>query len=111
MPYRNPAIISTGLTVLVLIFVTIVAILAQMVVLNGAGERQGTLALGISLLIQGAGWIFSGMLAWRLTRALITKYGWHRLLAVAVAVAAGLLLGGTLAFVSMIVAIPLAGIR
>lgn len=110
MPHRTPAIIATVLTILILIFVTIAALLAEMIMLNGVGERQGFVALGASLLLQVAGWVLGGLLAWRLTSTLIGKYHWHRVITVAGAAAAGVMLGSVLAFLSILVAIPLAGI-
>src|SRR5829696_9410273 len=111
MPARIPSMISAGLTVFLLILFVILFLFVQMVALNGASERQGIAALGISLICQGAGVILAALLAWRITNLIITKLNWNVILAVIIAVVAGTFLGGLLSFLSVIIAIPMAGIR
>ena len=111
MPARIPSMISAGLTVFLLILFVILFLFVQMVALNGASERQGIAALGISLICQGAGVILAALLAWRITNLIITKLNWNVILAVVIAVVAGTFLGGLLSFLSVIIAIPMAGIR
>ena len=110
-PARIPSMISAGLTIFLLILLVILFLLVQMVALNGAGERQGMAALGISLVCQGAGVILAALLAWRITSLIITKLNWNAILAVIIAVVTGTFFGGLLSFLSVIVAIPMAGIR
>ena len=111
MPTKTPAIISTILTVIILITFAILSIFTQMIALNGASERQGVTAMGISLVCQGVGVILAGMLAWWLTNLAITRFNWNKVLAVITATIAGTLLGGLISFLSIIIAIPMAGIR
>ena len=111
MPNKTPAIISTVLTILLLIVFGVLSIFAQMLALNGVGERQGMTAMGISFACQSVGVILAGILSWRLTNLVINKFDWNRMLAVAVSVIAGVIFGAAVSFLSIIISIPLAGIR
>src|SRR5687768_15208500 len=110
-PSKSPATISAILTVLLLIFVAIVFLLLQMVALNGASERQGLTAMGISLGCQSLVIILLATLAARATTFLITKVEWNSILAVAVTVLVAATIGGVISFLASILAIPVAGIR
>ncbi len=111
MPNKTPAIISAVLTIILLIIFGVLSVFSQMIALNGVSESQGMTAMGISLVCQGVGVILAGIFAGWLSRLMITKFNWNKVLAVIVAVIAGVLLGGTISFVSMIISIPLVGIR
>ena len=111
MSNRSPATISAALTVLILVLVAIVFTLLQMVALNGAGERQGLTAMGVSLACQSLVISLLAVFAARATRFLITKVDWNSILAVAVTVLVATTIGGTISFLTMIISIPLAGIR
>ena len=111
MPDKKPAIISAVMTIVLLGIVMILTVLVQMLALNGAGERQGMAAMGISLLCQGGGGALSAFLASRLTSLFIVKFNWNKAPAVIVAVILATALGAGLSFLSIIVSIPLAGIR
>jgi len=111
MSNKTPATISAILTVIILVLLAIVFALLQMVALNGAGERQGLTAMGISLGCQSLAIIFLAMFAARATTFLIMKVGWNSILAVAATVFVATTIGGVLAFLSTIIAIPIAGVR
>ena len=111
MPAKSPATISVVLTVLLLIFVAVVSLLLQMVALGGASERQGVTAMGISLGCQGVLVILLGIFAARATRFLIARVNWNSILAVATTVLIATVIGGAISFLSMIISIPIAGIR
>ena len=111
MPNKRPAIISAILTIILLIIFGVLSVFTQMLVLNGASERQGMTAMGVSLVCQGAGAILAAAFAAWLTNLGITKFKWNSILAVVGAVIAGTLLGGVISFLSIIISIPLAGIR
>jgi hypothetical protein len=111
MPYKTPAIISAVLTVILLIIFGALSVLTQMLMLNGVNESQGMMAMGVSLVCQGAVAILAAAFAGWLTNLVITKFNWNNILAVAVAVIAGTLLGAAFSFLSIIISIPLAGIR
>jgi hypothetical protein len=111
MPNKTPAIISTILTVLLLIVLAVLSLLFEIVALNGASERPGVTAMGISLICQGVGIILLGILAGRVTNLMITKFNWNKTLAVVIAVIVGTALGGLISFLSIVISIPLAGIR
>ena len=111
MPNKKTAIISAVLTIILLIIFGVLSVLTQMLVLNGASESQGMTAMGVSLVCQGAGAILAASFAGWLTNLVITKFNWNNILAVAVAVIAGTLLGALISFLSIIISIPMAGIR
>ena len=111
MPNKTPAIISAVLTVILLIIFGALSVLTQMLVLNGANESQGITAMGVSLVCQGAGAILAAAFAAWLTNLVTTKFNWNSILAVAIAVIAGALLGALISFLSIIISIPLAGVR
>ena len=108
---RTPATVSAILTVLMLILLAGVSLLLQMVVLNGVSERQGGIAMGISLGCQGLVIILLAIFAARATRFLITKANWNSILAVVMTVLVAAVIGGTLSFLSTLISIPIAGIR
>jgi hypothetical protein len=111
MPNKTPAIISAVLTVILLVIFGVLSVFMQMLVLNGASERQGVTAMGVSLLCQGVGAILAAAFAAWLANLVITKFNWNNMLAVVGAVIAGTLLGGVIPFLSIIISIPLAGVR
>lgn len=111
MSRKTPAAISATLTVIILIILAIVFLLLQMVALNGASEREGFTAMGISLGCQSLLVIFLAAFAARATTFLITKVEWNSILAVAVTVFAASTIGGVIAFLSSIVSIAVVGIR
>lgn len=110
MSSKSPATISAILTVLILVFLAIVFVLLQMVALNGASERQGLTAMGLSLGCQSIVVILLAALAARATTFLITKAEWNSILAVAVTVLVASIIGGVISFLANIIAIPVAGI-
>ena len=110
MPNKTPAIISAVLTVMLLVIFGFLSVFTQMLVLNGVSESQGMTAMGISLVCQSVGVILAGIFAGWLARLVIMKFNWNKVLAVIVAVIAGVLLGGTISLLSTIISIPLAGI-
>jgi hypothetical protein len=111
MSNRSPATISAILTVVILILLAILFLLLQMVALNGASERQGLTAMGVSLGCQSLVIILLATLAARVTGFLVTKVAWNSILAVVVTVLAASILGGVIAFLSSFISIAVAGIR
>ena len=108
---KTPAIISAISTIVLIVLFAVLSVFTQMLALNGVSERQGMTAMGISLVCQGVGLILAGLFAGWITNLVIAKFNWNKILAVTVAVIAGVLIGGTISFVSTIISIPLAGIR
>ncbi len=111
MSNKSPAAISAILTVVILVFLAIVFVLLQMIALNGAGERQGLTAMGLSLGCQSILVILLATLAARVTRFLITKVEWNSILAVVITVLVATTIGGVISFLASVIAIPVAGIR
>lgn len=110
MSNRSPAAISAILTVLILVFLAIVFLLLQMIALNGVSERQGGIAMGLSLGCQSLVIILLAALAARATTFLVTKAEWNSILAVVVTVLIASVMGGVISFLTSIIAIPVAGI-
>ena len=94
MSNKSPAAISAILTVIILVFLAIVFVLLQMIALNGASERQGLTAMGLSLGCQSILVILLATLAARATRFLITKAEWNSILAVVITVLVATTIGG-----------------
>ena len=111
MSNKTPATISAILTVLILVLLAILFALLQMVALNGASERQGLTAMGISLGCQSIVVILLAAFAARATTFLVTKVEWNSILAVVVTVLAATTMGGVISFLASVLAIPIAGIR
>lgn len=111
MPNKTPAIISVVLTILLLVVFAIVSVLFEMLALNGASESQGVTAMGISIICQGVGAILIGVFAWWLTNLLISKFNWNKVIAVVVTVFLGTVIGTGISFLSLIISIPVAGVR
>src|SRR5215207_6342910 len=109
MRNKSPATISAILTVLILVLLSILFLLLQMIALNGASERQGWTAMGISLGCQSLVIILLATVAARATTFLTTKVEWNSILAVVVTVLVAATIGGVISFLASIVAIPVAG--
>ncbi|MEW6403438.1 MAG: hypothetical protein AB1649_16705 [Chloroflexota bacterium] len=88
-----------------------VLVMAGTLFVAGAIERQGMTAMDISLVCQGLGVILMGVLAAWITNLAISKFNWNKILAVAAAVLVSIVIGGALSFLSLIISIPVAGIR
>ena len=110
MPHKTPPTISAILTVVLLILLAVLFTLFQMIALNGVSERQGLTALSISLACQSIVIIFLGTFAALSTKFLITKVNWNSILAVTTTVILAMTIGGTISFLSSVIAIPVAGI-
>lgn len=108
MSNKTPAIISAAATLVLLIAISVLLSFGQLVLLNGASERVGSIALATTLICQGLGNILAVMIAWRLTIRFITKSNWGNVAAVLVSVLAGTFTGAALTFVAMIGSILLA---
>lgn len=111
MSNKTPAVISTVLTIIFLVILAVASVLFEMLALNGASERQGTLAMGISLACQGVSLVLIAVFTRWLTNLLIARFNWNKIVAVIVTVISGVLLGGIVSFLSLIISIPIAGIR
>ena len=111
MSTRTASIVSTILSILMLVIFAVLALIVELLVLNGASESQGMRAIGISAACLGAGAILIGMLAWKATAFLIQKFNLNPVLAITLTVALMLLIGGTISILSIFISIPLAGVQ
>ena len=94
MSTRTFSLIASVVTVILLLVLGALMAIMQLLALNGFSDREGGPALAVSLACQGVGLVLSALLTRRLTRRLIDRFNWNRFLAAALAVLAGLLLGG-----------------
>ena len=111
MPDKNSPFIAAILTAFILVAFSVLSVLTQMLALNGASERQGVTAMGISLGCQGVSLLLAILLARFLTRTFIQKFNWRKWIAIAAAVFASTFIGSLLAIVSFFLSIPIAGIK
>ena len=74
MSEKTASILSVVLSLLLLIIFAILAIIVLMIVLNGASEYQGLTALGVSLLCMSFGGLLLGILAWKVSALMITRF-------------------------------------
>lgn len=108
MPGKIPSVISSVFTVIFLILIGLVLTFGQVVMLNGFGEREGNVSFITAFVCQGVGMLLCAMLAWWLTKLLVQKFNWNKVLSVVVSVVVTTILGGGLAFVSLIVSLGVA---
>jgi hypothetical protein len=111
MSSRTASTLASILSILLMLILAILSLLFEMIVLNGAGENQGMLALGISLGCLGTGVILLGMFAGKATATLIDKFNLNPALSVVLVIVSVLFVGGIFTTLSASVSILLAGIR
>jgi hypothetical protein len=111
MSQRTASIVSVVLNLLLLLIFAILASIFAIIALNGVSESQGTAALGISTACLGVWAILLGVLSWKLTALLITRFNLNPVLAILLAVIFGMLVSGVISFLVILVSIPMAGIR
>ena len=111
MPNKTASILAGLLTAVILFLLAILSIFIQMLAFNGVSENQGFSAMSISLVCQGVSLGLAVILARWLSNLLMIKFHLNSFLAVLIAVIGAAGLGGLISFLSIIVAIPLAGIR
>ncbi|HEX2990502.1 MAG TPA: hypothetical protein VHO49_07470 [Anaerolineales bacterium] len=111
MPTKTASLVSVILSILLLVVFAVLTLFFEMVALNGASERQGMTAMGITLLCQAAGAVLLGSLAWKSTSLLVTRFNLNSALSVVITVILAILAGGLFSFLALVVSIPLAGIR
>ena len=111
MPAQKPAAISTILTVILLILLALLSIFVEMLAFNGASERQGLTAMGVSLGCQGIVLVLAGAFAGRMTRYLASKKNWVSAPAIIAAVLLWTMIGAVASFLSIIISAGVAGIK
>ena len=108
MPTKTPLVVSSVLTVIFLILFGLVLTFGQLVMLNGFSEREGTASFITAFICQGVGIILCAILAWWLTKLLVQKFNWNKVMAVVSSVFVTTILGSGLAFVSLLISIGVA---
>ena len=108
MSSKIPSIISSVLTVILLLVFGFMLAIGQVVMLNGFSEREGNASFATAFICQGVGMLACAALAWWLTKLLVQKFDWNKVLSVIISVVVTTFLGSGLAFVSLLVAISVA---
>jgi hypothetical protein len=108
MPSKIPSIVSSVLTVILLIVFGFLLTIGQVIALNGFSEREGNASFLTAFICQGVGIILCAILAWWLTKLFTQKFNWNKVLSVIISVVVTTVLGGGLAFASLIVSIGVA---
>ncbi len=86
MPSKIPSVISSVLTIIFLIIIGLVLTFGQVVMLNGFSEREGNVSFITAFVCQGVGMLLCAVLAWWLTKLLVQKFNWNKVLSVIVSV-------------------------
>ncbi len=111
MPTKTPVIVSIILTILMLSLVAIATMFMQIMMLNGVmNDGQATTTLGVTLGCQGAVIILGAIFSRWLTKMLIKRCQWNKVLAVIVPVTAATFLGAVISVLSIITGLIAAGI-
>ena len=105
MSNKIPAIISAILTIILLLIFAGLSIFFEMIALNGVSEKQGTIAIGISLVCQGIASLVSGIFAGWASNLMAAKFNLNKILAIVIAVILGAVLGSVMLFFSAIISI------
>jgi hypothetical protein len=108
---KVPQLIAGLTTFFILIVAGIASLFVQMVAFNGVSESKGFNAMSISVVCQSVVLILAVIFARWVSRFLITKFNLNKALAVLAAILTASGLGLVLAFVSVVIAIPISGIR
>ena len=108
MPGKTPSIVSSVLTIILLVIIGLALTLGQVVMLNGFSEREGNASFIAAFVCQGVGILACAILAWWLTKLLVQKFNWNKVLSVIISVVVTTVLGSGLAFASLIVSIGVA---
>ena len=111
MSNKTTSVIAAILTIVLLAVFAMFSTFFEMIALNGVSERQGTIAMGVSLACQGVAAVGFGILAGWISSIVITKFNLNKILAIIIAVALTVPLGVVLSLFSAFLSIPLAGVR
>jgi hypothetical protein len=112
MPGKRYAIISAVATFILLGITGFLIFVVQIVALNGViDQNKAFRSLGFGVFCQGVALLLAtGFAAW-FANTLIMRYDWNTTAATIAAVILGTLLGISIALVSTVLSIPLAGIH
>jgi len=112
MSKKTPAIISALATFILLAITGFVLFVAQIVVLNGVlDEGKVSTSIGMGVVCQGISLLLASAFAAWFANTLIMKFDWSKAMAVIAAVIVGTLLGASISLISIVISIPMAGIR
>jgi membrane-anchored protein YejM (alkaline phosphatase superfamily) len=107
-----PAVVSGLVTFILLAIIDFVMFVAQMVALTGViDQSKASTAMGMGVACQGIILLFASAFAGWFANTLIMRFDWTRALAVIASVIVATLLGAAISLISVVVSIPVAGIR
>ena len=107
-----PAVVSALATFILLAITDFVMFVAQMVALNGVIDpSRASRAIGMGVVCQEITLLLVSAFAGWFAHTLIMRFDWSRAMAVIASVIIGTLLGAAISLISVVIAIPMAGIR
>jgi hypothetical protein len=107
-----PAIVSALATFILLAIIGFLMFVAQMIALNGIiDQNKAFTSIGIGFLCQGVAILLASAFAGWFANTLIMRFDWSRAMAVIASIIVGTLLGAAIGLISVVLSIPMAGIR
>ena len=107
-----PAVVSALATFILLVITDFLMFVVQMVALNGVTDQnKASTAIGMGVVCQGVTLLLVSAFAGWFANTLIMRFDWSRAIAVIASVIVGTLLGAAISLISVVIAIPMAGIR
>jgi hypothetical protein len=112
MPSKLPSVVAAVSTFILLLIAGAGFFIVQIIALNGVmSETKAFSSLAVGVVCQGVGMLLAAVLAAWLSKRLIERFNWNKVLAVLIAVISAVVLGLILSLISTMVSIPIAGIR
>lgn len=111
MSSKMTAIITAVLTIILFVIFAALSAFLEIIALNGASEKQGMTALGISFLCQGGAAIPAAIFAGWISNLMVTKFNLNKILAIVIVAALIVPLAAVISFFAIASSILLAGIR
>lgn len=107
-----PAVVSALATFILLVITDFLMFVVQMVALNGVTDQsKASTAIGMGVVCQGVTLLLVSAFAGWFANTLIMRFDWSRAIAVIASVIVGTLLGAAISLISVVIAIPMTGIR
>ena len=106
-----PAVVSALATFILLAIIGFLMVVAQIIALNGVIDQSKASSIGMGFLCQSLSILLASIFAGWFANTLIMRFDWSRTAAVIASVIIGTLLGAAISLISVVLSIPMAGIR
>ena len=107
-----PAVVSALATFILLAIIGFLMFVAQIIALNGViDQSKASTSIGMGFLCQSLSILLASIFAGWFANTLIMRFDWIRTAAVIASVIIGTLLGAAISLISVVLSIPMAGIR